>query len=145
MTQVVQERPRAKSLAKAPRVKPNGLPKPVLGLIGVFVFLGLWELMPVMGVVKAKYLPPTSEVLAALAADLGMTAFWVSVGDTMLAWFLGLAIAVVLALVLGLVIGMSRSCAAPPTPPSSSCGPIPSVALIPLAVLMFGIRSSRRC
>lgn len=140
MTQVVQERPRAKSLAKAPRVKPNGLPKPVLGLIGVFVFLGLWELMPVMGVVKAKYLPPTSEVLAALAADLGMTAFWVSVGDTMLAWFLGLAIAVVLALVLGLVIGMSPFLRRFTNSSIEFLRPIPSVALIPLAVLLFGMK-----
>ena len=49
MTQAVQERQRTKSLAKAPRAKSKGMPKPVLGLIGVLVFLGAWELMPVLG------------------------------------------------------------------------------------------------
>ncbi|MFJ6415343.1 ABC transporter permease [Paeniglutamicibacter sp. NPDC091659] len=140
MTQIVQSRPRAKSLAKVPRVKSKGLPKPVLGSIGVLVFLALWELMPVMGVVKAKYLPPASEVLAALAMDLGMTAFWVAVGDTMLAWFLGLAIAVVLALVLGLVIGMSPFLRRFTNSSIEFLRPIPSVALIPLAVLLFGMK-----
>ena len=140
MTQIVQSRPRAKGLAKAPRVKSKGLPKWVLGLIGVLVFLALWELMPVLGIVKAKYLPPASEVLMALVADLGMTAFWVAVGDTMTAWAIGLAIAVVAALVLGLVIGMSPFLRRFTNSTIEFLRPIPSVALIPLAVLMFGMK-----
>lgn len=140
MTEVVQERPRAKDLARAPRVKSKGLPKPVLGLIGVLVFLGAWELMPVLGIVKAKYLPPASEVLTALVADLGMTAFWVAVGETMTAWALGLAIAVVLGLVLGLVIGMSPFLRRFTNSTIEFLRPIPSVALIPLAVLLFGMK-----
>ncbi len=140
MTQAVQERQRTKSLAKAPRAKSKGLPKPVLGLIGVLVFLGAWELMPMLGIVKAKYLPPASEVLTALAMDLGMTAFWVAVGDTMTAWAIGLAIAVVLALVLGLVIGMSPFLRRFTNSTIEFLRPIPSVALIPLAVLMFGMK-----
>ena len=140
MTEVVQERPRAKSLSRSPRVKSKGLPKPVLGLIGVLVFLALWELMPVLGIVKAKYLPPASEVLTALVADLGMTAFWVAVGETMTAWALGLAIAVVLGLVLGLVIGMSPFLRRFTNSTIEFLRPIPSVALIPLAVLLFGMK-----
>ncbi|MFF5792497.1 ABC transporter permease [Paeniglutamicibacter sp. NPDC012692] len=140
MTQVVQERPRAKSLAQAPRVKSKGLPKAVLGLVGVVVFLGLWELLPVLGIVQAKYLPPASEVLTALTMDLGMTAFWVAVGDTMTAWAIGLAIAVVLGLVLGLVIGMSPFLRRFTNSTIEFLRPIPSVALIPLAVLLFGMK-----
>lgn len=140
MTEVVQERPRVQGLAKAPRVKSKGLPKPVLGLIGVLVFLALWELMPVLGIVKAKYLPPASEVLMALVADLGMRAFWVAVGETMTAWALGLAIAVVLGLVLGLVIGMSPFLRRFTNSTIEFLRPIPSVALIPLAVLLFGMK-----
>ncbi len=140
MTEVVQERPRAKDLARAPRVKSKGLPKPVLGLIGVLVFLGAWEMLPVLGVIQAKYLPPASEVLTALVADLGMTAFWVAVGETMTAWALGLAIAVVLGLVLGLVIGMSPFLRRFTNSTIEFLRPIPSVALIPLAVLLFGMK-----
>lgn len=118
----------------------KGLPKSVLGLIGVVIFLGVWELLPILGIVKAKYLPPASEVIAALFKDLGLTAFWVAVGETMLAWSIGLAIAVVLALVLGLVIGMSPFLRRFTNSTIEFLRPIPSVALIPIAVLLFGMK-----
>ncbi|MET0977668.1 MAG: ABC transporter permease [Paeniglutamicibacter terrestris] len=131
---------RASVKAKARRPASKGWPKWVLGLIGIVVFLGLWELMPVVGLVQAKYLPPASEVIAALIADLGLTAFWVAVWDTMLAWLIGLVIAVVAALVLGLVIGMSPFLRRLTNSSIEFLRPIPSVALIPLAVLLFGIK-----
>ena len=140
MTQVTEPSTRAAVKAKASRAPSKGLPKWVLGLIGIVVFLGFWELMPALGVVQAKYLPPASEVIAALATDLGLTAFWVAVGDTMLAWAIGLAIAVAAALVLGMVIGMSPFLRRFTNSTIELLRPIPSVALIPLAVLLFGIK-----
>lgn len=142
MTQVTESsmRAAAKTEAKAARSPSKGWPKWVLGLIGIVAFLGFWELMPILGVVQAKYLPPASEVIAALITDLGLTAFWVAVGDTLLAWAIGLVIAVVAALVLGLVIGMSPFLRRFTNSSIEFLRPIPSVALIPLAVLLFGIK-----
>lgn len=140
MTQMTEPSTRNEAKAKASGAPSKGLPKWVLGLIGIVVFLGFWELMPALGVVQAKYLPPASEVIAALATDLGLTAFWAAVGDTMLAWAIGLAIAVVAALVLGLVIGMSPFLRRFTNSTIEFLRPIPSVALIPLAVLLFGIK-----
>lgn len=140
MTQMTEPSTRNQAKAKASGAPSKGLPKWVLGLIGIVVFLGFWELMPALGVVQAKYLPPASEVIAALATDLGLTAFWAAVGDTMLAWAIGLAIAVVAALVLGLVIGMSPFLRRFTNSTIEFLRPIPSVALIPLAVLLFGIK-----
>lgn len=140
MTQVTEPTSRAAAKARATRATSKGWPKWVLGLIGIVVFLGLWELMPALGVVQARYLPPASEVIAALVTDLGLTAFWVAVGDTLLAWAIGLAIAVVAALVLGLVIGMSPFLRRFTNSSIEFLRPIPSVALIPLAVLLFGIK-----
>ncbi|MFJ2317121.1 ABC transporter permease [Arthrobacter sp. MYb214] len=115
---------------------PNGF----WGLIGIVTFLGIWELVPALGIVEAAYLPPASEVLMTLFADLALTAFWVAVGETMLAWFIGLAAAVLLALVLGLVIGMSSFLRRATNSTIEFLRPIPSVALIPLAVLLFGTK-----
>ncbi|MDO2934534.1 ABC transporter permease [Paeniglutamicibacter sulfureus] len=140
MTHTTEPSTRAAVKAKASRAPSKGLPKWVLGLVGIVVFLGFWELMPALGVVQAKYLPPASEVIAALVTDLGLTAFWVAVGDTMAAWAIGLAIAVVAALVLGLVIGMSPFLRRFTNSSIEFLRPIPSVALIPLAVLLFGIK-----
>ncbi|EMR00352.1 ABC transporter permease [Paeniglutamicibacter gangotriensis] len=140
MTQMTESSTRAAAKVKVSRAPSKGWPKWVLGLIGIVVFLGFWELMPILGVVQAKYLPPASEVIAALIADLGFTAFWVAVGDTLLAWAIGLVIAVVAALILGLVIGMSPFLRRFSNSSIEFLRPIPSVALIPLAVLLFGIK-----
>lgn len=58
----------------------------------------------------------------------------------MLAWFIGLLVAVLLALVLGLVIGMSSFLRRATNSTIEFLRPIPSVALIPLAVLLFGTK-----
>ncbi|MGH3652286.1 ABC transporter permease [Glutamicibacter sp.] len=118
----------------------SAVPNGVWGLIGIVIFLGIWELIPALGIVQAAYLPPASEVLMTLFADFMLTAFWVAVGETLLAWFIGLAIAVLLALVLGLAIGMSSFLRRATNSTIEFLRPIPSVALIPLAVLMFGTK-----
>lgn len=114
--------------------------KQVLGVAGILGFLLTWELIPRTGIVDARYLPPASEVIVALVRDFGLTAFWVSVGETMLAWFLGLAIAVVAAVLLGFVIGSSNFLRKATNSTVEFLRPIPSVALIPLAVLLFGVK-----
>ncbi|WP_024367697.1 ABC transporter permease [Arthrobacter sp. TB 26] len=114
--------------------------KQLLGLAGILGFLVTWEMIPRLGIVDARYLPPASEVIAALVADFGLTAFWVSVGETMKAWFLGLLIAVVAAVVLGFIIGSSTFLRKATNSTIEFLRPIPSVALIPLAVLLFGVK-----
>jgi ABC-type nitrate/sulfonate/bicarbonate transport system permease component len=108
--------------------------------VGILAFLGIWQLAPAIGLVEPRYLPPATEVLAALANDFGLALFWKAVADTMAAWALGLVIAVVLATVLGLVIGMSQFLRNATNSTVEFLRPIPSVALIPLAVLLFGVK-----
>jgi len=139
--QVVESRPgRRAGAPRAVRKKSGWASKPLLGLAGVVGFLVLWELMPVLGIVQARYLPPASEVLVALGRDFGLAAFWEAVGETMAAWAIGLAMAIVLGGVLGLVIGMSPFLRRFTNSTIEFLRPIPSVALIPLAVLLFGVK-----
>ena len=114
--------------------------KQLLGVVGILGFLATWELIPRLGIIDERYLPPASEVIAALALDFSLTAFWVSVGETMTAWFLGLVIAVVLAVLLGFIIGSSGFLRKATNSTVEFLRPIPSVALIPLAVLLFGVK-----
>ncbi|MDP9982191.1 ABC-type nitrate/sulfonate/bicarbonate transport system permease component [Pseudarthrobacter oxydans] len=114
--------------------------KQLLGLAGILGFLLTWELIPRLGLVDPNYLPPASEVIAALIVDFGLTAFWVAVGETMKAWFLGLLMAVAAAVVLGFIIGSSNFLRKATNSTIEFLRPIPSVALIPLAVLMFGVK-----
>ncbi|WP_374953601.1 ABC transporter permease [Arthrobacter sp. Y81] len=114
--------------------------KQLLGVAGILGFLVTWELISRLGIIDERYLPPASEVIAALVADFGLTAFWVSVGETMKAWFLGLLIAVVAAVLLGFIIGSSNFLRKATNSTVEFLRPIPSVALIPLAVLLFGVK-----
>ena len=114
--------------------------KQLLGLAGILGFLLTWELIPRLGIIDPAYLPPASEVIAALVVDFGLTAFWVAVYETMKAWFLGLLMAVAAAVVVGFIIGSSNFLRKATNSTIEFLRPIPSVALIPLAVLMFGVK-----
>jgi len=113
---------------------------PVLGATGIVLFLLAWEAVPRLGIVNERFLPPASLVLNRLFNYLGQASFWKDVGETMLAWGLGLAISVVAAVALGLVIGSSRFLGKATHSTIEFLRPIPSVALIPLAVLLFGVK-----
>jgi ABC-type nitrate/sulfonate/bicarbonate transport system permease component len=107
------------------------------GLAGLVVVL---ELLPRVGVVSARYLPPFSTMMSALGEEIGDAEFWTALGDTLRAWALGLLIAMVLGVVLGVVIGSVPVLRAATASTIEFLRPIPSVALIPLVVLMFGTR-----
>jgi ABC-type nitrate/sulfonate/bicarbonate transport system permease component len=112
----------------------------LLAVAGILGFLLTWELIPRLGLVEARFLPPASEVIAALAVDLQLLAFWAAAGETLLAWCLGLASAVVLAVLAGFVVGSSQLLRRFTNSTVEFLRPIPSVALIPLAVLLFGVK-----
>jgi ABC-type nitrate/sulfonate/bicarbonate transport system permease component len=112
----------------------------ILGPVGILGFLLTWELIPRAGIIEGRFLPPASEVIGALLRYSGLTAFWVSVGETLMAWFLGLLMAVIAAVVLGFLIGSSAFLRKATNSTVEFLRPIPSVALIPLAVLLFGVK-----
>jgi ABC-type nitrate/sulfonate/bicarbonate transport system permease component len=113
---------------------------PVLGLVGILLFLLAWELIPRLGLVQERFLPPASKVLLTLVDYFGQTAFWRDTGETMLAWAIGLAVSTVAAVALGLIIGSSSFLSKATYTTVEFLRPIPSVALIPLAVLLFGVK-----
>lgn len=112
----------------------------MLGVLGIIGFLATWELIPRLGLIDERFLPPASEVIAALVVDFGLTAFWIAVAETMKAWFLGLLMAVAAAVLLGFIIGSSDFLRKATNSTVEFLRPIPSVALIPLAVLLFGVK-----
>ena len=109
-----------------------------LRLSGLAGLLLLVELLPRLGLVDDRYLPPASRILAALGDEASTGAFWAAVGDTLTAWALGLAIAVAAGVVTGVLIGAVPALRAWTASTVEFLRPIPSVALIPLAVLLYG-------
>lgn len=109
---------------------------PVLSIAGA---LALWQLVTTTGVVDERYLPTMTDTVSTLYDLVGGDAFWTSVADTLQATALGLAIAAGLAIPLGLLIGASELMYRATRVLVEFLRPIPSVALIPLAVLVYGI------
>jgi ABC-type nitrate/sulfonate/bicarbonate transport system permease component len=94
--------------------------------------------LPAAGLVSAENLPPATEIGGALVEELGDGEFWAALGDTMTAWSIGLAIAVAAGVVAGVAIGVVPALRALTASTIEFLRPIPSVALIPIAVLLYG-------
>ncbi|MFJ8591422.1 ABC transporter permease [Streptomyces sp. NPDC093598] len=109
-----------------------------LGAAGPAVFLLLWEAVPRLGLVDEDYVPPAGRIADALGRELSDTAFWSALGDTLTGWALGLAIAVSAGVVAGVVISVVPYLREVTASAIEFLRPIPSVALIPLAVLLYG-------
>jgi ABC-type nitrate/sulfonate/bicarbonate transport system permease component len=116
----------------------------VLGLLGVLGALVVWEALPRLGLVSPADLPPVTLVLQALGREASTLAFWQAVLDTMVAWAVGLGIATIAAVVLGFLVGSVPVLREFTRSTVEFLRPIPSIALIPLAVLLFAtdIRST---
>ncbi|WP_405765564.1 ABC transporter permease [Streptomyces sp. NBC_00080] len=109
-----------------------------LGAAGLAAFLALGEAVPRLGLVKEAYFPPTSRIAGALGDELADSAFWTALGDTLTGWALGLAIAVGAGIVAGVIVSVVPHLREATASTIEFLRPIPSVALIPLAVLLYG-------
>jgi ABC-type nitrate/sulfonate/bicarbonate transport system permease component len=96
------------------------------------------QALPATGLVSPDHLPPATDIGRALAGELGEPEFWAALGDTLTAWAIGLAIAVAAGVVAGFVIGSVPVLRALTASTIEFLRPIPSVALIPVAVLLYG-------
>ncbi|MFD7708743.1 ABC transporter permease [Streptomyces sp. NPDC059785] len=110
----------------------------VLGASGFAGFLVLAEAVPRLGLVDEKYFPPADRIAGALGGEIADGAFWTALGDTLTGWALGLAIAVSAGVVIGVVVSVVPYLREATASTVEFLRPIPSVALIPLAVLLYG-------
>lgn len=109
-----------------------------LPLVGIAVALAAFELAPRIGILPASSFPPPSEVLAQLADMIGTPELRGALWDTTWAWAVAMLITAVLAVPLGMFIGSSTAATLATRITIDFLRPIPSVALIPLLVLMYG-------
>jgi ABC-type nitrate/sulfonate/bicarbonate transport system permease component len=118
--------------------RPGRLPASVLGLTGLAGFAALLEIIPRTSLVNDAYLPPTGRILAELARQAGQSPLWVAVGQTLVTWVVGLALAVIAAAALGVLIGSVRLLRDATASTIEFLRPIPSVAWIPVAIVLYG-------
>jgi ABC-type nitrate/sulfonate/bicarbonate transport system permease component len=129
----LQRRPRS-----ARRVR---IPDAALPWLAVAAVLALFEVLPRIGdgfLLPREHFPPISQTISTLVEQLGESSFWEAVWNTLQGWALGLGIAAALAIPIGIVVGSSRLLYRASRGLIEFLRPIPSVALIPLAILIYG-------
>src|SRR5699024_3734467 len=110
----------------------------VLSILGVFIALGVWELLSRTEVLRSDYIPPASEVLLRIVELSGTAAFWLNVWGTLESVLLGLLVVLVLAPVLALLIGLVPAFRESVWFLTEFLKPIPPIVLIPLGLLLWG-------
>lgn len=116
----------------------------VQGAIGVIALVAVLELASRTGAVPSSLLPPPSEVLAQLGLLLVSPAFLGDVLSTLSGWAIGLGLASLVGVTAGLVLGSSRWAYEASSALIEFLRPIPAVALVPLAILMFGTSTTMK-
>lgn len=124
--------------ARAPDRRRRRAEAIALPAVGVAVVVAAFEVAPRIGLLPRSAFPPFSEIFAALVDLVTTAALWEAVLDTLEAWARAMVIATVIAVPLGLAIGSSRIGTLLTRPVIDFLRPIPSVALIPILILLYG-------
>jgi NitT/TauT family transport system permease protein len=109
------------------------------GLVVLCALALVWEGVSRAGLVSRLYFPPVSGIAATFLEASVSGLLPAQAGETMLRAMAGLFAALAVAGPLGLAMGVSRRLAALLTPAVELLRPVPPPAIIPAAMLLFGI------
>lgn len=91
-----------------------------------------------VGLLPGRYFPPVSEMFTTLFELAGTSQFWSAVWNSVQGWGLGLAVATVIAIPTGMLLGSNDYAYRATRPIVEFLRPVPAVALIPFAVVVYG-------
>ncbi len=111
----------------------------VFGIIGFVVVLIAWEAAIDLGMARASLLSSPTRIWSAAVTDFGNGALWPHIATSLLEWTVGFALAIVVGIPLGLILGTFRRIGMIVDPLLSALYATPTVALVPLIILLFGI------
>lgn len=102
--------------------------------------VGLWQVLTVNHVrfwLRFDTLPTVTEVGTALAHRVGTQEYWLDLGQSLIRILTGFALAAVVGVVTGILLGRSAKFANVFGPLTELARPIPAIAMVPVAILMF--------
>ncbi|MFI0899116.1 ABC transporter permease [Streptomyces sp. NPDC020983] len=120
--------------------RAEGVLRRLLRAVSLLGFLGLWQLLTAERVrlwVHFDQLPTVVDVAREFRRRLGTSVYWQDLGDSLGRILTGFGIAAVLGVAAGTAIGRSRVAADLLGPVVELLRPIPAIALVPVAILVF--------
>ncbi|HUI07031.1 MAG TPA: ABC transporter permease subunit [Verrucomicrobiae bacterium] len=113
-------------------------------VVGIAVVLLGWHIAVEAGWVNSLLLPSPSSVAAALVEMARTQKFWSDLSATIVAWALGVILGTVIGAILGFALGLNAYVWAAAEPWVEFFRALPSVVLVPLMSLFFGIGTNSR-
>lgn len=109
-------------------------------IAAVIVFLLIWQGLTQWNVdagLRFSSLPSVTEILTRFVEQLGQPAYYLDVVQSLMRILTGFAIAAVVGVIAGIALGRSRVAADTVGTIIEIIRPIPAIALVPVAILMF--------
>jgi ABC-type nitrate/sulfonate/bicarbonate transport system permease component len=124
---------------KRGRSRTASLTKWLLPFVATLAVIVAVELIIRGGLVLKTAFPTPTAVFEAMIDDFQTQSYWTAVWETLKGWALGLGLAIAVAVPLGIVVGTSNAAYRSVRLVIDFLRPIPSIALLPLLILVFGI------
>lgn len=118
--------------------RPAALARLGWKLLVLAAVLALWQILSVSGLLRPDEFPSMTASAAAGWHQLVSAPLWTAVAGTLEAWVIGLAAGSIAAVVIGAALGLSRFAYRSASPVIEFFKTIPVVAILPVALILFG-------
>lgn len=112
----------------------------LIRVASVAAAVGLWQLLTVNNVragLRFDTLPTVTEIIAEFGKHLGSDQYYLDIAQSLIRIVTGFGLAAVVGVLAGIGLGRSRLLADVFGPLTELARPIPAIALVPVAILMF--------
>ena len=112
----------------------------VIQMLSVLAAIGLWQVLTANGVrlwLRFDTLPTVTEIFATFVSRLGTPDYWLDLGQSLIRILTGFGLAAVVGVVTGITLARSRTVADVFGPLTELARPIPAIAVVPVAILLF--------
>ena len=109
-------------------------------IASVAAAIGLWQLLTANDVrlwLRFDTLPTVTEIVSAFGTRVGTQDYWLDLGQSLIRILTGFALAAVAGVVTGILLGRSGAFANVFGPLTELARPIPAIAIVPVAILLF--------
>ncbi|MGB9251334.1 MAG: ABC transporter permease [Mycobacterium sp.] len=112
----------------------------MLRVASIAAAVGLWQLLTAGHVrfwLRFETLPTVTEIVCALTRAVGTHEYWLDLGQSLIRILTGFGLAAVIGVASGILLGRSRLAGDLFGPVTELARPIPAIAIVPVAILLF--------